>query len=619
MTQLAPVARMRARMDVASVRPLSAPAAVLALIALAGASTLIRLYLASAVRHGPVVFMDELDYERMAYSLARSGDFSLFGTHGLAFSPLYPVAIAPIYALTSSAQAAYEAVRSVNAVLMSLSAFPLYGIARSVLSRERALGATVLSMMLPLMFYADFEMSENLAYPLFLVAIWAMLCAIRTPTVANDVLVLVATLGAAAARLQNVMLVPAAMTAVILAPAVRPPPGLPRVRAVAAAIVRHWLLFGSCLIALAVVALKQAFVGGSAPVPGGYAGLGASHPSPGRIIVIAIQHFAELDLAVGVVPFAGAMLAAYAFVRFGFPRRALNFAAVAVAVSVCLLVEVAYVAATVDHKGQSSAAPRIHERYLIYLLPLFITAFVAGLRLSRPRISALVLIMIAAASAVAPAIIPFSRVINDSIPVDSFALQGFSASVNGETRANPHAVVIALVVGVLLVSPFLYSVLRARPRVAVMTTAIALFMSSSLVLLVHLNMHLTGDAAYRTPPPNPGWVDAAVNGHSVAIVGGRVEGKIGLWLAAFQNLSIDRLYSTCGGLFGAEVGERRVTLGPQRTLVYGAKPVHASYVLADAQVGVRGHLVAEEPHSQLRLIAPVDGVVRVNQPLRCKP
>src|SRR5207245_752831 len=138
-----------------------------ALIGLAAVSAGLRTIFALEV-HGPFVFMDELGYARMAQSFAHTGRFSLFGKGGLAYSPLYPVVLSPIYALTSSAQTAYESAKVVNAVLMSLAAFPVYGIARSVLDRPRALGVAALSLAAPLMFYTAVEMSENLAYPLAL-------------------------------------------------------------------------------------------------------------------------------------------------------------------------------------------------------------------------------------------------------------------------------------------------------------------------------------------------------------------------------------------------------------------------------------------------------------------
>ena len=65
-----------------------------ALVGLAAISTALRAIIVGHV-HGPLVFMDELGYERMAQSFAHTGHFSLFGKTGLAYSPLYPIVLSP--------------------------------------------------------------------------------------------------------------------------------------------------------------------------------------------------------------------------------------------------------------------------------------------------------------------------------------------------------------------------------------------------------------------------------------------------------------------------------------------------------------------------------------------
>ena len=117
-----------------------AAATGVALIGLAAVAAALHAFLVGRV-HGPFVFMDELGYERMAQSFAHTGHFSLFGKGGLAYSPLYPVVLSPIYALTSSMHTAYEWAKVENAVLISLSVFPVYGIARFVLPARPLAGS----------------------------------------------------------------------------------------------------------------------------------------------------------------------------------------------------------------------------------------------------------------------------------------------------------------------------------------------------------------------------------------------------------------------------------------------------------------------------------------------
>src|SRR5438552_196834 len=98
----------------------------------------------------------------LAQSLGQTGHLALFGKQGLSLSPLYSVVLAPIYALGASAPTAYEWIKIVNALLMSLSIVPIYMIARFVLPRRASLVVTGLSALAPLMYYSALVMSENL-------------------------------------------------------------------------------------------------------------------------------------------------------------------------------------------------------------------------------------------------------------------------------------------------------------------------------------------------------------------------------------------------------------------------------------------------------------------------
>src|SRR6266511_4198802 len=158
---------------------------LLILVGIAALSSLLRVALLTTV-HAPVVFSDELGYAKLARSIGRTGHLGLFNERGFSYSPLYSVVLSPIYALGVSAPTAYSLIKVFNAVLISLSVFPTYKIARFALPRRTALLVAALSTVAPLMFYSSFTMSENLAYPLCLTAVWAMLEAVRTPGPRSD-------------------------------------------------------------------------------------------------------------------------------------------------------------------------------------------------------------------------------------------------------------------------------------------------------------------------------------------------------------------------------------------------------------------------------------------------
>jgi hypothetical protein len=594
-------------------RPLTARGALIALSAIAVLSIAIRVVLAREVR-GPFFFMDELGYEQMAASLARTGHFALFGKTGTAYAPLYSVVLAPIYALTSNAVHAYEWAKVVNAVFMSLAVFPIYGIARFVLSRPKAVGVAALSLLAPLMFYADLELSENLAYPLTLLAIWAMLRAVREPRLRNDAILLGAIALACAARLQQVALFPAALTAILLVALVRPEGG--RMRELRCAVSRHRLLFGTVVVGFAAVLAGTVQNGGAIPFAGRYSVVGKAHPSVVDVLWQAVQHLAAFDFAIGIVPFAGSLLAAYALARFGFPRNALVFGSVAVATTAWLLVVVAFDAAAFDRSyvqrvGQQipTDASRIHERYLIYLVPLFLIAMVAGLRAVRPRVSWHVHVAVAGVVALLPLAIPFSTGINDSSVAESFGLQTLAKNVHGTILPWGHAVQIALYVSTVLALGFVYAVVRPRPTFAVVLTVFAFLIFSSVarVRIIGAAQTIADTSAHAR------WVDRAVGGGRVTLVGGTGAQQAALLETAFDNLSVRRLYYVCKPAFEADFGEQPATLDPAGRLRDSTGLIRARYAVVPADWETPGRVLGAWNKGGLLLVAPRGEVIRVPQ------
>ena len=112
-------------------------------------------------------------------------------------------------------------------------------------------------------------------------------------------------------------------------------------------------------------------------------------------------------------------------------ERAATFAAVAIGLTAWLLIETAYAVNVFESKGD---APRIHERYLFYLLPLFLTALVVAVRDERIRSSRLAFLLATVAGVVAVLAIPFQTDINGTIVADSFSFEIFAR--NGTCRPS---------------------------------------------------------------------------------------------------------------------------------------------------------------------------------------
>lgn len=587
---------------------------VLALAALACASAALRVGLGALVP-APFIFLDELGYEQLARSFAATGHFALYGKSGLTYSPLYPILLSPIYALTSSASTALAFVKVVNAVLMSLSLFPIYGIARFILSRRPSLLVCALATIVPLMAYSSVELSESLAYPLFLVAIWAALKAIQRPSARADLILLVAIGLAVAARLQLVVLLPATLTAILLVALLEPAAGRRRSRVVAAAIARHRVFVGIVTAGLVVAIARTLVNGGALPLAGRYSIVGNARPDLLHVLRIFVDHVAGLDLATGVLPFACALLTACVLARSGFPRAGLVFAGLAISVTTWFLVEVAFDAAAFDigkvrlPNGQIRGdEPRFHERYLIYVIPFFLVALVAAIH-ARRRAPTRVHLIIAGCCAALPAVIPYSTYVNDTLVPDSPSLQ-FLANVH-KSHLVPisHATVVVVVLSALLSGVYLLAFMgRHRPLAIVVAVAVLLVLSAAyggrVVSAGKGSLHLNLSSHTGV------WVDAT-GAKDVALVSGKGVTRVALLETAFFNLSITRLYYVCWSGFEPDFGEQPLVVGSDGRLRTANGPLRVRYAVVPTRLDVPGRVLARDKRARLELVQPNNGFLTV--------
>jgi Dolichyl-phosphate-mannose-protein mannosyltransferase len=369
-------------------------------------SILIRLALGHRIV-APWIMVDELVYSELAKSFASSGQFLVRGvpSHGYGF--VYPVLISPAWALFSKVPDAYTAAKAINAVLMSLSAIPAYLLARRVLSPRLSLFAAGLAVLVPSMLYTGELMTENAFYPLFLVAAWLLVLMLEEPTTLRQILLLAVCAIAFETRAQAIALFAAAATAPLILAAVER-------RGLRETGRRYPWLYG-LLAGGAVLALLVTAALGRSPLSllGAYRAATSSSYSVSGIAHFFLWHVAELDLYLGILPFA-ALLALWLA-----PRRpnagARAFAAGSLALSFWLVVEVSIFAS-------ASYVNRIEERNTFYLAPLALTALLA---LAAQRVitrNRRVLIIAAAVSGVLPFFIPYTRFISTSAVSDTFAL-----------------------------------------------------------------------------------------------------------------------------------------------------------------------------------------------------
>ncbi len=186
------------------------------LVALVLASFAVRAWLAREMP-GPFIMVDELYYSELGRSIADSGELLVRGIPSFGYGGVvYPALISPAYVIFDRLTDAYAAVKTLNALVMSLAAVPAYLLARRVVGTGISLLAAVLAVSLPSLVYTGSVMTENAFYPVFLVVALLFTLVLESPTTIRQIALLAAVGIACATRVQAVVLVPALLTAPLL-------------------------------------------------------------------------------------------------------------------------------------------------------------------------------------------------------------------------------------------------------------------------------------------------------------------------------------------------------------------------------------------------------------------
>src|SRR5256886_16567871 len=348
--------------------------------------------------------VDELIYSELAKSFAGTGHFLIRDMHHGAYGAVYPILIAPAWRLFGSVPDAYAAAKTIGPVLMSLTAIPVYFLARRVLTSLPSLLAAFLAVAVPSLMYTGTLMTETVFYPLFACVALVLVLALERPTLLRQLLLLGLCLLAFLTRTQAIVLIPAVATAPLLLA------WLDRRRLRMLADFR--VLYGALAVAVVGVLAVQ-LIRGHSPfdVLGSYSVTGHTTYRPGQVLEWGLLHVAELDLYLGIAPFAALLLLTLVGRSLDRPLRV--FLAAALPLTAWLLLDVGAFA--------SALSPRIQERNLFYVAPLFLIALLAWIDrgMPRPPRAAATTVLLAAAL---PGALPYHHPIDTSAESDTLAL-----------------------------------------------------------------------------------------------------------------------------------------------------------------------------------------------------
>lgn len=572
-------------------------------------SAALRLALAKP-NPAPWIFGDEFVYANLAQSFAESGHFAIRESAGLhGYGPGYPMLIAPAYAIFGDLAHAFAAAKAINAVLMSLAAVPVYLIARRLVSVPLALVAAALALAIPSLIYTGTIMTENAFYPAFFACVLGLLAALERPTLWRQLGALALVLAAFLIRAQAVTLVLAFVTAIVLVSVVET-----RVagRLTRRELTRRLLEFRVTWIALGsglALAMTAELARGRSPMQllGGYQGLVESGYEVGSVARWVLFHAAELDLYVGILPFAALIaLALQSFTRAELPRPLRLFGLLALSLAVWMTLVVGATASFFASGGPG----RIEERNLFYVAPLCLIALLVWVESGRLRIWPVAAVAALLAGAL-PGAIPYNEFANLTALSDTLVMIPLWNLVFFH---HIDAVSLApLVTAASLAAALLFLLLPRRLALL----APALVVGWFVLLGVSLHHQIVGTSSgvlQQGLSVRREWIDEAVGRHAqVAALWTGNASPMTVLQNGFFNRSVHPIYDI-GGVSPPSglVPTKRATLEEATGLLRGddGRPVRAQYALADRSLALAGREIARDPGPGMALYR-VDGQVRV--------
>jgi hypothetical protein len=447
----------------------------------------------------------------------------------------------------------------------------------------------------PSMLYTGTLMTETVFYPLFVCLALALVLALERPTVIRQLVVLGLCLLAFLTRAQSVVLIPAIASAPLLLGLVE--------RKVWRTVSAFAVLYGVLVVGVAGAIVVEIARGHSPyDLLGSYSVTGHTHYHFGDVLRWLLYHVAELDLYLGILPFA-ALLVLTLMAR-SLDRRARILVVAAVSLSAWLVLEVAAFASRVP------IPPRVEERNLFYVAPLFLIALLVWIERGMPRPARAAAICAVLAAAL-PGVLPYDRLIDTPAESDTLALMPLWWLQDYVITISEVALVV-VAAGVLLASAFLITPPRWAYALPVLVLAWFVFANERVDDFNHGFVH-TASAGLSTglTVKHPDWVDRRVGRHANVVFVWPASGlnANALWQNEFFNRSIRGVYDL-GSPSPGGLPETPVTEFGEGTLIAGGRPVHAHYVLADEKSRLAGDVIARDDGIGMVLLR-TDGTLRI--------
>ena len=549
---------------------------IVGLAVLVVASTAVRFALSRDVA-APWIAPDEQLYGLLGRSLVAGDGLQVLGEAVPYYSLVYPLVVG-IPFIGGDLGGGVTGVQLLQALLMSLTAVPVFFWARPLAGARWSLVAAGLSVLIPGLVYSGLLMSEALYYPVAVLAVWALASCLREPTLGRQALLLGAIGLAFATRLQAVGFVAVILVALgLLAVFERSTTPFRRMWPTLAAL-------GA--LALAWIGSRIA-LGGVGELLGAYAPLGeAGSYSVGDVARSIAWHIGSLALLTIAVPLAAlGVLTWHALQRKETDVRARALVAAAVAYLAVTVIEVsAFASRFVDH---------VTERQLLSVAPPVFVAFSVWLARGLPRPQPATSI-IAIAVAAPTLLLPLDRVATRATAPDApsmIALERLRSVLTESTFETLYAVGAAVMLALAVLIP------RRFAPVLVALVAAA-FVGGSIVASDEIadRSRLERDRTFAGGATD--WIDASgATDATLLLTGDR------FWPSAWQELFWNKSISQVARVRGAESPGLipQVVVSPRgdgQLETAAGTTLDPDYLAAPANVTVAGERVAEVPGTE---------------------
>ena len=547
------------------------------LTALVVVSALVRYALARRIE-APWIMVDEMIHSELGRGLAAGDGYSIRGVAAPAYGFVYPLLISPAY-LIDSLPTAYQFVKAINALLMSLAAVPAYFLARRVLPLGLSLFAAVLTVSVPSLLYAGEVMTENAFYPVFLCVALAFVLALERPTLTRQAILLGLCVLAYLTRAQALAFIPAVLAAPLL--------------------LGTWRAWRATYIAVVggfALLLTAQWARDRSPLDllGAYSVTGEQRYEAREVLRWVVYHVAELDLYLGILPFAASIVLFVLWRRL--PRSVRPFLAATASISFFLLLEVSAFSSL-------SSVRRIEERNLFYLAPLALIALLVWVDQGAPRppLGAGVAAVVAAAL---PAFIPYERFIGVSAQSDTLMLLSLWRLHERWFALDD---LVAVATGTAAATALAFLLVPRRHALLLPVAVFAFFLAVARPISARMEYAATGALAEGMHKQDREWVDRAVNRRGeVGVLWTGNGSRFSVWQNEFFNRSIGPVFYADAPMEGG-LASTKVTLDRRSGVLRGAPDV--PFVLTDGSAELVGDVVAKDGPRNILLY-------RVDRPLR---